>query len=123
MSGKLIYHICKHLKWREAQKNGKYLGSLQDEVDGFIHFSGVDQIRESAIKYYSKEPGLVLLCVDSSDLGALLKWEPSSNGILFPHLYGPLYIRYVLRVKKLLLDENGIHIFSRNVLNQAIVRK
>jgi uncharacterized protein (DUF952 family) len=44
---------------------------------------------------------MVLLHVDAAALGAPLRWEPGvptdPQSMLFPHLYGPLPIRAVLK--------------------------
>ena len=57
------------------------------------------------------EDGLVLLSVDIDQLGSELKWEKSSSGDLFPHLYGNLLLSSVVDSEPLLLDDNGLHIF------------
>ena len=69
---------------------GRYEGSSQDRTDGFIHFSSAEQVRESAAKHRAGQTDLLLLSVDSAQLGDPLKWEASRGGAMFPHLYGPL---------------------------------
>ena len=85
-----IYHICRREEWEKAQAAGRYGGSSQDAADGFIHFSTAAQVEESAARHRAGQSGLVLLAVDPEALGAALKWEPSRQGALFPHLYGEL---------------------------------
>ena len=51
MTTELIYHMCRREEWLEAEKVGAYLGSSQDQADGFIHFSNSTQIVESAAKH------------------------------------------------------------------------
>ncbi len=111
MNGGLIYHMCTRAEWQAAQESGVYEGSSQDRADGFIHFSSGEQVRESAAKHRAGQSDLVLLCVASSALGPALKWEPSRDGALFPHLYGPLPIEVVSQVDDLPLAEDGQHIF------------
>ena len=36
----MIYHVCKKAEWEAAVAAGRYIGSSQDQADGFIHFSG-----------------------------------------------------------------------------------
>ncbi len=107
----LIFHMCKSEEWVAAEKSGGYPGSSQDRADGFIHFSTADQIRVSAAKHRTGQDGLVLLSVEADGLGAALKWEPSRDDQLFPHLYGELAISHVVRVDPLPLDADGLHIF------------
>ena len=106
-----IYHMCRAEEWHAAKARGRYDGSSQDIADGFIHFSTADQIVESAARHRAGQTGLVLLTVDADKLGAVLKWEPSRGGALFPHLYGPLLPDAVIRVDDLPLGPDGRHVF------------
>ena len=108
-----IYKICTAAEWREAERTGAYGGSAVDRRDGFIHFSTAEQAAETAAKWFAGQSGLVLVAVDSGALGDKLKWEPSRGGALFPHLYGPLDVKAVLRVDPLPLDASGRHMFPR----------
>jgi uncharacterized protein (DUF952 family) len=106
----LIFHMCRQTEWDQAVARGTYLGSSQDQADGFIHFSTAAQIVESARKHRAGQTDLVLLAVDPQVLGDALKWEPSRSGALFPHLYGPLQGSAVLWVRPLPLGDDGLHI-------------
>ena len=46
-------------------------------------------------KYFSGEAEIALLTVPATPLGDALRWEPSRNGALFPHLYRPLLLEEV----------------------------
>ncbi len=107
----MIYHMCRRDEWAAAEAAGLYRGSSQDAADGFIHFSTAEQIRESARKHRAGQADLVLVTVDAAKLGALLKWEPSRGGALFPHLYGALPLEAVIRVEPLPLGPAGTHSF------------
>jgi uncharacterized protein (DUF952 family) len=111
MTGTMIYHICRREEWAAAESAGRYGGSSQDRVDGFIHFSGVDQVEASAARHRAGQDGLVLLTVEAAALGDALKREPSRGGALFPHLYGPLPVAAVRRVDDLPLGPDGRHRF------------
>ena len=111
MAQSRIYHICKREEWETARQAGAYVGSSQDKLDGYIHFSALAQLRESARKHRTGQRGLVLLTVDAAALGPALKWEPSRGGQLFPHLYGQLPVAAVLRVDDLPLGADGLHVF------------
>src|SRR5690348_8377977 len=108
---RMIYHMCRAEKWREAQARGAYHGSAQDLADGFIHFSTAAQIGESARRHRAGQDGLVLVAVEPGRLGDRLKWEPSRGGDLFPHLYGPLDPGESASVRLLPLGPDGAHIF------------
>ena len=53
----------------------------------------------------------MLLGVDPVALGPALKWEPSRNRQLFPHLYGALPASAVIWVRALPLGPDGAHAF------------
>lgn len=106
-----IYHMCRRDEWSAAEQAGAYGGSSQDIADGFIHFSGADQVVQSAAKHRAGQSGIVLLRVDPRKLGDALKWEESRGGQLFPHLYGPLPVSAVMAVYDLPLDATGRHQF------------
>jgi uncharacterized protein (DUF952 family) len=106
-----IYKICGRPLWEEAQRHGLFRGAAVDLRDGFIHFSTVSQVRETAAKYFSGSGDLVLIAVDAQALGEALRWEPSRGGDLFPHLYGPLPMAAVLWTRPLPFDAQGQHVF------------
>ena len=91
-----IYKICRHEEWNAAERDQVFRGSPDDLRDGFIHFSTAAQVPGTFEKYFASETGLVLVAVDTRSLGEALKWEPSRDGALFPHLYGELALDAVL---------------------------
>ena len=106
-----IYKIMTGGEWAVAQASGFYAGSRDDQNDGFIHFSGPDQVAETAEKHFSGQDDLMLISVDAEGLGDALKWEPSREGALYPHLYGPLDLTAIIEACPLPLGEDGRHQF------------
>jgi uncharacterized protein (DUF952 family) len=102
-----IYKILPETEWRAALARGVFEGSAVDLADGFIHFSAAGQARETARRYFTGLPDLVVLAVEAEELGAALKWEPSRGGDLFPHLYGPLACAAVIAVRPAPLMADG----------------
>jgi uncharacterized protein (DUF952 family) len=107
----VIYKICPATLWREAERRGVFRGSDVDLRDGFIHFSTAAQVAETAAKHFASQRDLVLVRVDASRLGEALRWEPSREGALFPHLYGDLDLKAVTKVEPLPLGADGRHVF------------
>ncbi|MEM7443574.1 MAG: DUF952 domain-containing protein [Pseudomonadota bacterium] len=107
----LILKICSAEEWREAEQKGRFDGSEVDLVDGFIHFSTVEQAPETARLYFAERDDLVVVAVDPDRIGDDLKWEPSRGGALFPHLYAPLSLESVAWVRPLPLAPDGQHEF------------
>jgi uncharacterized protein (DUF952 family) len=97
MNHKLIFHITSRSQWQKARELGMYeADSLK--IEGFIHFSSLDRLVDTANLIFSGRSGLVLLCVTSEKLQAELKYEEVSGVGIFPHLYGVLNLDAVENV-------------------------
>ena len=108
MNLKYIFKIIDVNEWQKVREIGTYSGSSKDIEDGFIHFSGEDQVKGTLEKYYSKQKNLVLLKVETLKLDHLI-WEQASDGNMFPHLYSSLDLSNVVDEFEITLDNNGIH--------------
>ena len=103
----LIFKICHNTEWREAEATGVYHGSAKDRADGFLHFSTAEQLMGTLARYYADAHNLVLVAVDAAALGPALKFEPSREGALFPHLYGALPLTAVKWVRDIGRNADG----------------
>jgi uncharacterized protein (DUF952 family) len=110
-----VYKIVAADLWRAAEDSGVFTGAGIDLNDGFIHLSTGSQARRTAQLYFKGHGNLVLVAADSAIFGAALKYEPSRDGDLFPHLYGPLPLAAVLWVRPLPVGGDGNHIFPEDV--------
>ena len=88
--------------------NQDLFGSSKDIEDGYIHFSGEDQVKGTLEKYYSKQENLVLLKVETLKLDHLI-WEQASDGNMFPHLYSSLDLSNIVDEFEINLSDKGIH--------------
>ena len=104
-----IYKICPASAWREAERQGVYHGSADDVRDGFIHFSSAAQVAETARKHFFGQTGLCVIAVNAAALGDSLRWEPSRDDELFPHLYGELDLGAVTAVLEMRARSDGTH--------------
>jgi uncharacterized protein (DUF952 family) len=104
-----IYKICSASAWRQAEQQGVYRGSADDERDGFIHLSTLSQVAQTANRHFFGQTGLLLIEVDVDALGEAVRWERSRNGELFPHLYGELGLGAVSAVLELHARSDGHH--------------
>jgi len=109
--GDMVFKICSHASWREAEAAGRYGGAPVDVTDGYIHLSTATQVGETATKHFAGQSDLVLIAIDTDVLGSALKWEPSRGGDLFPHLYGDLPVAAVSWVRPLPIGAKGRHVF------------
>ena len=113
MNFKFIYKICLKSELDNAKNKNQFLGSKKDLEDGFIHFSGEDQVKSTLKKFYLNQKGLILLKVDTLKLDHLL-WEQASDGNMFPHLYSPLDMTNVVDEIEITLGDDGSHILPDN---------
>ena len=113
MNLKYIFKIIDVKEWQKVKQSETYLGSSKDIEDGYIHFSGEDQVKGTLEKYYSKQENLVLLKVETLKLDHLI-WEQASDGNMFPHLYSPLDLSNVVDEFEITLGEDGSHILPDN---------
>lgn len=102
-----VYKICSAGEWAAAARVGRYTGSADDRRDRFIHLSTAAQASETARRYFSGLPDLVLVAFDAAQLGPALKWEPSRGGDLFPHLYDDLPTAAAISVRPIELAADG----------------
>tara|TARA_B110000438_G_C15334043_1_gene444989 strand:- start:158 stop:508 length:351 start_codon:yes stop_codon:yes gene_type:complete len=115
MNFKFIYKICTKSELKEAKSKQQFKGSKKDLDDGFIHFSGEEQVAATLKKYYSNQKDLILLKVDTLKLDHLI-WEQASDGNMFPHLYSSLDLTYVTDEFEIGLGKDGNHKLPDNFL-------
>ena len=113
MNFKFIYKICSKLDLQEAKNKGELIGSKKDLEDGYIHFSGEDQVAGTLKKFYHNQKNLILLKVDTLKLDHLI-WEQASDGNMFPHLYSSLDVSNVVDEIEIVLREDGSHVLPDN---------
>tara|TARA_B110000196_G_scaffold240347_1_gene208813 strand:+ start:295 stop:639 length:345 start_codon:yes stop_codon:yes gene_type:complete len=113
MNFKFVYKICSKSEWEEIKKIGQLTGSKKDLEDGYIHFSGEDQVEGTLKKFYSNQNDLILLKVDTLKLDHLL-WEQASDGNMFPHLYSSLDLSNIINEFEITLRDDGSHILPAN---------
>lgn len=105
----MIFKVATAADWAEAERVGRFDGSVHDKADGFMHFSTAAQLAETLRLYYAGQDGLVLAAVDETVLGAALKWEHApSRGEDFPHLFAPLPLSAVKWTHQLTRDAAGV---------------
>jgi uncharacterized protein (DUF952 family) len=103
----VIFKIVHAAEWRAAETARVYPGSAKDEEDGFLHFSTEDQLMGTLTRYYANAHDLVLIAVNADVFGDTLKYEASTAGALYPHLYGALPLSAVTWSRPIGRDESG----------------
>jgi len=83
-----IFHITERSLFSVALETGAYEAeNLKSE--GFVHCSTREQILRTAGRFFAGRSGLVLLCIEASQLAELVRYE-AADGELFPHCYGAI---------------------------------
>jgi uncharacterized protein (DUF952 family) len=99
-----ILHITTLARWTEAQTQGSYTADSL-AAEGFIHCSDPHQVRWVARQRFRGRTDLVLLHIDTSKLGAEIRYENLEGGTqMFPHVYGPIPYNAVIDVTPLTVD-------------------
>ena len=113
MNFKFIYKICSKKELEDAKNKDQFIGSKKDLEDGFIHFSGEEQVEGTLNKYYLNQKDLILLKVNTLKLDHLI-WEQASDGNMFPHLYSALDLSNVVEEFEISLKDDGSHVLPDN---------
>jgi uncharacterized protein (DUF952 family) len=86
----MIYHFITQSSLAQCLSKSE-LREPSLETEGFIHCSTIDQVIAVAnfLEPYSEE--MQLLEIDESKVTPEIKYEDAmNNGVLYPHIYGPL---------------------------------
>jgi len=108
----MIYKICPADEWAQAARQRTWAGSDLDQRDGFIHFSTAGQVAGTLARHFAGTVELVLVAVDEAGLTDL-RYQPSRDGALFPHLYGELPVSRVAWVKPLKRGPGGVFVLPQ----------
>ena len=99
-AGVRIFHIATLADWKQAEADGTYTTSTYGVTlaeAGFLHAARHEQVREVLDTHYGEvtEP-LVVLEIETDLLD--VPWrEDDVDGVMFPHIYGPLKTEAVVR--------------------------
>ncbi|KAK7544311.1 uncharacterized protein J3D65DRAFT_14130 [Phyllosticta citribraziliensis] len=96
-SHKSAFKILTGPQWTAWEQSTSFNGASIDLTDGYIHLSTAVQAGETYAKFFAGQSDLVVAEVDLEKLGDTVKWEPSRNSELFPHVYGSIPLTAVLR--------------------------
>jgi release factor glutamine methyltransferase len=100
-----IIHICQRNQWLEAQERGVIISQSLNQ-NGFIHCSLPTQILQVANRFFRGTPDLILLWIAPEKVNSEIRWE-STDGELFPHVYGPIDLAAVISVTDLKPEFDG----------------
>jgi uncharacterized protein (DUF952 family) len=107
MSG-VIYHLVPIDYW-EAQPADRPYVPAGFEQEGFIHCTrGAEQITMVANRYYLSDPReWLVLVLDEQAVTSEIRYEPGRDGVLYPHIYGPLNRDAIREVRNMPRNRDG----------------
>ena len=91
----IIYKILLKNEWEQFQETKEFAGTSLDLKDKYIHMSSTKEQMERVKQKYYKDVEVYLLQINANKLDNL-KYEPISNGDLYPHQYGKLLLEHVI---------------------------
>ena len=83
-----VYKIFTESEWKDFQEAGQFNGSADDRRDGFIHLSTKEQVDGVIERFFSGKRPLYIAEFSGFNFLQKLKWEISTSGGVYPHLYG-----------------------------------
>jgi uncharacterized protein (DUF952 family) len=92
----MIYHITSKNEWL-SQKGVDSFRASTLTTEGFIHCCEVDQVEGVLQRYFAGQKDLVLLEIDGRKVSSELKYEKGGNGEMFPHIYGPIDRKAIIK--------------------------
>jgi uncharacterized protein (DUF952 family) len=107
MTTEMVYKILRAAEWQHALSTNVFAGSAADVRDGFIHLSTRDQLADTIARHFAGESGLIALEIAADRVNAALRWEPSRDGAMFPHLYSVLPLDAVVRTVMIQPSDNS----------------
>lgn len=96
----MLYHIVQPEYWTTLNEEASYTPETFVQ-EGFIHLSTQEQVAGVLERYYKNVRPLLVLHLDESRFSAPLRYEASTGGELFPHLYGPLNRDAIMQIETL----------------------
>jgi len=95
----LIYHIVLPEIWESFTDKYEYEAeSLTSE--GFIHCSYRNQLDDVLQRYYKNAEKVLILSINPHLLASELIAEPSTNGEIYPHIYGKINKSAIVNIEE-----------------------
>ncbi|WP_429841872.1 DUF952 domain-containing protein [Brevibacillus sp. FIR094] len=91
MQDSIIYCMVPKAYWEKWMDKDHYL-PRDYEQEGFIHATKGDELLEKVANrvYAQFDEELYVLVVDETKTTSEVKYEAAKDGLLYPHIYGPL---------------------------------
>lgn len=120
----IVFHIVKASQWLNFKANQVY-EEKSLESERFLHCCTFEQILHVANNNLKKiNEDLLVVCLNTDYLSSELIWEKNEkNGMIFPHLYGPINKEAVINTVKFEKNENGYFFISDELYSYKNIEK
>lgn len=106
----IILHCMKQKTWEQIKHTDSF-GKNYLETDGFIHCSPIEYFWRITPNFKDIKEPLVLLCLDTEKINAVIKWEDGDNcGREYPHIYGEINTSAIINVLEYKKDPEGNYV-------------
>jgi len=105
----IIYHLVPIDYWESQPTDRPYMPA-DFAREGFIHCTqGDEQIAVVANRYYRNDRrAWYVLVIAEQTVSSEIKYESGADGVLYPHIYGPLNRDAVINVLPMPRDLDGV---------------
>lgn len=102
MQTTIIYCLVPKAYWEKWMDQDHYY-PRDYEQEGFIHATKGDELLEKVANrvYGQFEEELYVLVVDETKCASEVKYEAAKDGLLYPHIYGPLNQDAIVDMKQM----------------------
>lgn len=111
MDDPFIYLLMSPADHEQAMRSGTW-DPPSRATEGFIHASPADQLTRVANKHYAQHDELRVVALRHEALRSETLWEPASDGLLYPHVYGPINMDAAERVVVVRKGADGRHVID-----------
>lgn len=120
----IIFHMVKESEWKNFI-HSEFYGGKSLKTDGFLHCCSFDQILHVANNNLrSIDEKLLILCINTEYLSSELKWEKNfKNGMVFPHIYGPINKESVINTIEFKKEQSGNFSIPKELYNYQNIEK
>lgn len=95
----VIHHLVPAGEWQALTTDSLTYTPTSLATEGFIHFSTMQQIPATSLRYYADVPELLVVSVEVAALDGELRWEDLAGTGVYPHLYAALNLDAVQAVQ------------------------
>jgi uncharacterized protein (DUF952 family) len=86
-----VYHIVTPEVWAKF-KDKEFYEAESLHTENFIHCSYAGQLEAVLLRYYKNAEKVLILTIETDKLKSKLVEEPSTNGEIYPHIYGGINV-------------------------------